>query len=180
VYYNIILIYYIKTLFYYIIREVEFVINYNLKRLRLYCGLTQKQIADLLNIDRSTYTYYETGKTVPDVETLKKLSRLYYITLDTLVDSHIDLTKVKLTIGDGETPEDEKSNLIADLVKNHIELGKGRLNLGGGDVPGKDKSKLLFDDLSIQEQNVIILFRLCKDKEKAVRLFHEFVVSGGE
>jgi len=157
--------------------EVELMINYNLKRLRLYCGLTQKQIADQLNIDRSTYTYYETGKTVPDVETLKKLSRLYYITLDTLVDSKIDLTKVKLTLGDAEKPQDEKSNLVADLVKNHIALGKGRLNLGGAEAPEKEKTRLLFDDLTIEEQNVIMLFRLCKDKEKAVRLFHEMVVS---
>lgn len=154
-------------------------INYNLKRLRLYCGLTQKQIADMLNIDRSTYTYYETGKTVPDVETLKKLSRLYYITLDTIVDNHIDLNKVKLTFGETEAPGNDKSNLIADLVKNHIELGKGRLNLGGGESSGKENSKL-FADLEIQEQNVILLFRRCKDKEKAVQLFHEFVVSGGE
>jgi len=159
-------------------KERVFMINYNLKRLRTYCKLTQKQIADLLNIDRSTYTYYETGKTVPDVETLKKLSRLYYITLDNLVNNNIDLSKVKLTFGESEAPKDEKSNLIAELVKNHIELGKGRLNLGGGEPDGKDKSGLLFDDLTIQEQNVIILFRLCKDKEKAVRLFHEFVISG--
>ncbi|MEI6578222.1 MAG: helix-turn-helix transcriptional regulator [Eubacteriales bacterium] len=155
-------------------------INYNLKRLRLYCGLTQKQIADQLNIDRSTYTYYETGKTVPDVETLRKLSRLYYITLDTLVDSKIDLNKVKLTFSEDEKVGEDKTNLFAELINNHIELGKGRLNLGGGEAPAKEKPKLLFNDLTIQEQNVIMLFRRCKDKEKAVRLFHEFVVSGGE
>ncbi len=47
--------------------------------------LTQKQIAEVLNIDRSTYSYYETGKSIPSVETLKKLAKIFNITIDTLL-----------------------------------------------------------------------------------------------
>ena len=38
-------------------------LNERLRSLRLSMGLTQMQVAEALNIDRSTYTYYETGKT---------------------------------------------------------------------------------------------------------------------
>ena len=42
-------------------------ISYWLKFYRHECGLTQQQVADRLKIERSTYTYYETGKTKPDI-----------------------------------------------------------------------------------------------------------------
>jgi len=50
-----------------------------LKNLRLACGFTQYQVADVLNIDRSTYTYYESGKTSPDIATLRRIATLFSI-----------------------------------------------------------------------------------------------------
>lgn len=40
---------------------------------------SQQEIADYLGIDRSTYAYYETMKTIPDIFTLIKLSEFYNI-----------------------------------------------------------------------------------------------------
>ena len=37
----------------------------NLKFLRECCELTQQEIANALRIDRSTYTYWERGRTLP-------------------------------------------------------------------------------------------------------------------
>lgn len=51
-----------------------------LKKLRMQNNLTQKQVAEILKIDRSTYAYYETGRTVPDMYTLSVISRIYNIT----------------------------------------------------------------------------------------------------
>lgn len=50
-----------------------------LKKLRENCGYTQQQVADALNIERSTYTYYETGKTNPDVNTIIKLAKIFNV-----------------------------------------------------------------------------------------------------
>lgn len=49
----------------------------NLKYYREKCGLTQQQVADALNINRSTYTYYEKGKTEPSIYTLQKIMLLF-------------------------------------------------------------------------------------------------------
>ena len=54
-------------------------ISYWLKYYRHECGLTQQQVADRLKIERSTYTYYETGKTKPDINTLIKIAKVYNI-----------------------------------------------------------------------------------------------------
>lgn len=57
----------------------------NLRSLRLACGYTQQDVAAALGVVRSTYAYYETGKSQPDIETLVKLSRMFGVTLDQLV-----------------------------------------------------------------------------------------------
>ncbi|MEE1124422.1 MAG: helix-turn-helix transcriptional regulator [Acutalibacteraceae bacterium] len=50
-----------------------------LKYYRDNCELSQQQVANILNIDRSTYTYYETGKTTPSASMLLKLSKIYNV-----------------------------------------------------------------------------------------------------
>ncbi len=56
-----------------------FKLNERLRELRGKCGYTQSQVAKLLNIDRSTYAYYETGKTRPDVSSLVMLAKIFNI-----------------------------------------------------------------------------------------------------
>ena len=45
-----------------------------LRRARIEKGLSQQQLADALNVDRSTVTKWETGNRQPDAETLARLS----------------------------------------------------------------------------------------------------------
>lgn len=57
-----------------------------LRKLRRENGLTQRQVADLLHMDRSTYTYLELGHTRLNIENLVKLARLYRVSLYELLD----------------------------------------------------------------------------------------------
>lgn len=56
-----------------------------LRRVRDVVGFTQQNVADALDLDRSTYSYYETGKTEPNIRGLKILAKLYNLTIDDLV-----------------------------------------------------------------------------------------------
>lgn len=58
----------------------------NLRSLRKKAGLTQSEAADALGISRSTYTYYELGKTVPDIFALPILCGLYNVTYEIMID----------------------------------------------------------------------------------------------
>ncbi len=60
-------------------------LHLTLRKYREKMELTQKQLAEVLNIDRSTYSYYETGKSVPPIETLIKLARIFNTTVDNLL-----------------------------------------------------------------------------------------------
>lgn len=59
--------------------------NENLKEARKSCGLTQQEVADILGIDKSTYSGYETGKREPDVKKIKALSSILSVTPDFLL-----------------------------------------------------------------------------------------------
>ena len=65
-----------------------------LRFLRTKNGFTQKQVSEALSIDRSTYTYYEIGKTNPDVHMLRKLSHLYNVSIDYLLENKVGLSAV--------------------------------------------------------------------------------------
>lgn len=56
-----------------------------LKELRKEKGITQKEIADKLNITDRTYGHYETGKREPTIDTLINIADYYNISLDILV-----------------------------------------------------------------------------------------------
>lgn len=64
--------------------ESKAIFGRRLKRFREESGYTQSILANILGVERSTYTYYETGKTTPAIFDLMRLCRLYRISLDEL------------------------------------------------------------------------------------------------
>ena len=53
----------------------------NLRTLRKSFRLTQQEVADILGIDRSTYTFYEAGKSTPSKENIVKLCDIFNVTV---------------------------------------------------------------------------------------------------
>lgn len=65
-----------------------------LKKERTLRGLTQDQIAEKLNIKRSTYAKYEIGENRPDYEMLEKIAKFFNRTIDDLLGvKHDDYLK---------------------------------------------------------------------------------------
>lgn len=48
-----------------------------LKQYRVACGITQEQIAEKLNINRTTYTKYETGVAEPSFDLLSRIVSIF-------------------------------------------------------------------------------------------------------
>ena len=59
-------------------------ISERIKAARKECKLTQQQVADILGLDRSTYSYYELGHLKPSVEVVVKLSVIFNADLEWL------------------------------------------------------------------------------------------------
>lgn len=99
-------------------------ISYWLKYYRHECGLTQQQVADRLKIERSTYTYYETGKTKPDIGTLIKIAKVFNINYTQLLDGIED--ELEEAVADihsgGPTDEDNQKYRTHATTKYEVEL----------------------------------------------------------
>lgn len=56
-----------------------------LKELREKNKLTQKEVAEKVNITQRAYAFYETGDREPSIDTLIKIANLYNVPIDILV-----------------------------------------------------------------------------------------------
>ena len=67
-------------------------INLRLKELREANSKTQKEIAEILNIQQNTYSQYETGQRQISLEFLVELAKFYKVSVDYMLGlTEIDL-----------------------------------------------------------------------------------------
>lgn len=83
-----------------------------LKSLRLAAGLTQKQIAEKLEIKQQSYAQWESGRTKPRSTTLDKFADLFDVSTDYLLGK----TNIKKEIPEGEELERELDRAIDNSV----------------------------------------------------------------
>lgn len=68
-----------------------------LLRLRKEKGLSQEEVADILNVSRQTISKWETGQSTPDFDKIIPICELYEISCDELLKSSEEDIKVELT-----------------------------------------------------------------------------------
>ena len=74
-----------------------------LRSLRKRDKLTQQDVADYLQIHRTTYTKYETRCVTPDQEGLVRLAALFGVSVDYLLGRTVDDATPKWALEDGAT-----------------------------------------------------------------------------
>ena len=68
----------------------------NLVILRNIKGLTQEAVAEAIGISRQSYSKWEQGETIPDVDKCDKLAKFYGVTIDSLVNHSDKIGNVKI------------------------------------------------------------------------------------
>lgn len=101
-----------------------------LKTLRKENGLTQQQVADYLHLDRSSYAYYESGRTKINIDILIRLAQFFQVSLAMLVGEELPVQQLE-----NATPEE---NLEAVLINDSVSR---------------------FSQLTRDEQYLVILYR---------------------
>lgn len=119
-------------------------IGERLRELRIKSGFTQGQIARILSIDRSTYSYYEIGKTTPDVSTLMSLAKIFNISINDLLSDEIS----------------HKSLAQKKPATNYLFSKKNTSHIY--ELSSEEKELIGFFRLCSQKQQTAILERLSK------------------
>ena len=96
-------------------------ISEKLKLYRVKNNFTQTQIAAALGIDRSTYSYYELGKTVPSVGMLSKIAKIFNTDVFDLLEGEQTVEHMN-TSGSSYSAAGEKNFSSATLSGAEKEL----------------------------------------------------------
>lgn len=110
-----------------------------LRELRLKSNKTQQEVANILCINRVTYTQYESNKRSPQPDMLKKIADLFNVSLDELLGRTI----ANSTAQDKLSPRDEQQ-IADDLERMLTDLdNQNSMAAMGGTVEDEEDRELL-------------------------------------
>lgn len=123
----------------------DLVFSERLRDLRKSRGKTQQEIADMLNIRRSTYGEYERGVIVPPTDKIQMLAKYFNVTVDWL-------------IGKEETQEDISKTLNTLLT----QLKSNKQFVFHGNKMNKESRNILIKSIESDLETMELLNRLNK------------------
>ncbi len=91
-------------------------VSQRLRELRTAAGMTQKEVAEHLGLQRSTYAYYETGATDPSLPVLQRVAAEYRVTLGYLLGH--EETPVTLALHQGAHNPLESAELMSECTRD--------------------------------------------------------------
>ena len=94
--------------------------NENLKEARERRSMTQKEVADIIGVAKSTYSLYESGNREPNVQTIKKIADTLNVSADDLFGLNTEPMTVAAHFDGDEFTADELDDIraYAEFVKN--------------------------------------------------------------
>lgn len=124
----------------------------NLKKLRLERGLTQKQLADALGIDRTAVAKYETGKNGATSEMLEKIADYFAVSSDYVLGRDQEINYALLDGGEHFRIDDATHREIMEFAGYAKEQKK---------APSEDEAELvelteLFEKLSRENRKILL------------------------
>lgn len=96
-----------------------------IKDLRKKKGYSQEQLAQELFVSRAAVAKWEAGNGIPDIENLKKLSGIFAISIDELLDNHLPCKDEGLC-GKSSDIISEDSTLKVDATRDYYHQFVGR------------------------------------------------------
>jgi transcriptional regulator with XRE-family HTH domain len=102
-----------------------------LRKLRDNRNWSQQTLADMMNMDRSTVSRYETGKSIPTYQTVIRFADLYQVDKEYLVEELDHLLPKTDLLGymTKESLEDPDLDIILQLLQQEPELKRNLLDI---------------------------------------------------
>ena len=107
--------------------------NEQLTKLRKRNNITQIELANLMNVKQYVISSWETGRSEPNISQIIKLSDIFKISTDYLLDRHIIITNSENEFN--KVIENINKDIKDDFTKNLIEIFE--------DIPNNKKEKII-------------------------------------
>ncbi|MFN3403031.1 MAG: helix-turn-helix domain-containing protein [Cytophagaceae bacterium] len=130
--------------------EIQFKFPGILKELRLEEKLTQEDMSNLLQIDRSNIANYERGKRLPSIESLIKIADYFNVSLDYLIRGKDHKTSL-------DSSDSAVNESLRELMAENTSLMDNQLKM---------------NDLLVQKEEEI---RVLKDYLQSLKMYNHFL-----
>ena len=107
--------------------------NEQLTKLRKRNNITQIELANLMNVKQYVISSWETGRSEPNISQIIKLSDIFKISTDYLLDRHIIITNSENEFN--KVIENINKDIKDDFTKNLIEIFE--------DIPNNKNEKII-------------------------------------
>ena len=107
--------------------------NDQLTKLRKRNNITQIELADLMNVKQYVISSWETGRSEPNISQIIKLSDIFKISTDYLLDRHIIITNSENEFN--KVIENINKDIKDDFTKDLIKIFE--------DIPNNKKEKII-------------------------------------
>ena len=101
-------------------------IGQKIKVLRKSRGMTQQQLADMLDVQRATISNYEIGRRSPHLKELESIAEVLGANLDYFAVSNNSLNdlvaRARIVFDDDQIPTSEKAKCFKEILKLYLEL----------------------------------------------------------
>ncbi len=144
------------------------IISKYLRFLRKSHNYTQEDLAEKLNLSRQAVSKWETGTTIPDLDALLNLSRLYGITINNLLEPDIPSKRIKDFEQISFIPEKE----LKDTLKQ-FDIDSLVIALMGASPETNNLCERLFPDVDFE----IIRNRIGRVKIETVEKMQNQIIS---
>ena len=92
-----------------------------LKQIRNRFGLSQEQLADIINVSRQAITKWENDNGLPDISNLQEISKVFGITIDYLLDDKNSLPALSLRIELDKEKYKNKLTMYSNILKEYYQ-----------------------------------------------------------
>lgn len=100
-------------------------IGKKIKILRKTRGLTQQQLAERLNVKRSTISNYEIGRRSPHIKELEEISEVLGVNLEYFGfggSAAVDLVARAKVLFESDAPAEEKAKAYKEIMKLYLDM----------------------------------------------------------
>lgn len=165
-----------------------------LRVVRIKNGKKQKELANMLNISRQTYSHYETGRLVPSISSLKRIAEFYSMAVLPFIVMAVEAQENKVQdsseiIYNDNDPK-QIMNGLEDIVKRDHYVAVARKDMKNNDSYSEydDLAYKDFIDYAASNRNMMndldsseVLFyyqNLSASEKKAVKVIIKKMYSG--
>lgn len=106
-------------------------------------GLSQEEVAEKLGVSRQTISKWELDETLPDIRQSKKLSVLYHVSLDELVDFDIKVKEIEEIIEKTSEETQQKIDWTQMWAKKYPVLASYRKEVKTEEYTAKLREMLI-------------------------------------